>query len=185
VDLLGYIRQKSGDAEYSNRKNTLEVERRHATTMLLGRLSASLLNYIFMKDKIIFSETLSGLTPKKLEGFFVGWPKKPSSKTLLTLLKKSDYRITARNSSGHVVGFITAISDGTLAAYIPFLEVLPEYQGKKIGTQLTKRMLKKLKHLYMVDLLCDTSVQPYYAKFGMKNATGMMLRNYKQQAGNK
>ncbi len=69
-----------------------------------------------MKDKIIFSETLSGLTPKKLEGFFVGWPKKPSSKTLLTLLRKSDYRIIARNSNGRVVGFITAISDSTLAA---------------------------------------------------------------------
>ncbi len=31
-----------------------------------------------------------------------------------------------------VVGFITAISDGVISAYIPLLEVLPKYQNMKI-----------------------------------------------------
>ena len=35
----------------------------------------------------------------------------------------------ARDDAGRVVGFVTAISDGVLSAYIPLLEVLPEYQG--------------------------------------------------------
>lgn len=82
-----------------------------------------------------------------------------------------------------VIGFITAISDGVLSAYIPFLEVLPEYQNKGIGMELTKRMLEELGDLYMIDLLCDQNLQPYYKKLGMHEATGMLVRNHQNQSG--
>jgi ribosomal protein S18 acetylase RimI-like enzyme len=85
------------------------------------------------------------------------------------------------SSTGVVVGFINAISDGVMAAYIPLLEVLPEYQNKGIGKELVSRMIKSLKHLYMVDVLCDEEIQTYYAKFGMINSTGSILRNYDRQ----
>ena len=85
--------------------------------------------------------------------------------------------------SGRIAGFITAISDGVLSAYIPHLEVLPSYQGQGIGTELVRRMLEKLSGLYMIDLLCDPEVQPFYARCGMKPATGMMIRNYDRQSG--
>lgn len=78
-----------------------------------------------------------------------------------------------------VIGFITAITDKTLAAYIPFLEVLPEFQNKGVGKELVLQMLKILKDYYMIDLLCDTKVQSFYEKLGMNKATGMMIRNYK------
>ena len=75
-----------------------------------------------------------------------------------------------------VVGFITAISDGVLAAYIPLLEVLPDYRGQGIGTELVRRLLHKLNGLYMVDVLCDPGLQPFYARLGMLPSTGMMIR---------
>ena len=81
------------------------------------------------------------------------------------------------------MGFITAISDSVLCAYIPLLEVLPDYQGRGIGQELTQRMLAKLDHLYMVDLLCDANLQPFYARLGMRAASGMLRRNYARQAG--
>jgi ribosomal protein S18 acetylase RimI-like enzyme len=81
------------------------------------------------------------------------------------------------------VGFISAISDGVLAAFIPNLEVLPEYQGKGIGLELTKRMLDSLKHLYSIDLMCDEDVQPFYEKLGMRRYSGMIYRYYENQAG--
>jgi GNAT superfamily N-acetyltransferase len=84
---------------------------------------------------------------------------------------------------GGVVGFITAIRDNVLAAYVPPLEVLPEYRGRGIGSQLVRRMLDRLKDLYMVDLLCDTDLQPFYASLGMVPATGIMLRNHERQSG--
>lgn len=75
------------------------------------------------------------------------------------------------------------MSDGVLSAYIPLLEVLPEAQRQGIGSELTRRMLASLDHLYMVDLLCDRDVQPFYARLGMHEATGMMKRNYEHQNG--
>ena len=43
-------------------------------------------------------------------------------------------------------------------------------------------MLDSTKNLYMVDLLCDIDLQKYYAKFGMKEATGSFIRNYDRQS---
>ncbi|MEO1646818.1 MAG: GNAT family N-acetyltransferase [Chloroflexota bacterium] len=82
-----------------------------------------------------------------------------------------------------VVGFITAISDGVLTAFIPLLEVLPDYQERGIGSELMRRMLNSLDYLYSVDLLCDAPLQAYYERFGMQSALGMAQRNYANQNG--
>lgn len=37
------------------------------------------------------------------------------------------------DDTNQVVGFITAISDGVLSAFIPFLEGLPEYKNQGIS----------------------------------------------------
>ena len=82
-----------------------------------------------------------------------------------------------------MVGFVTAISDGVLSAYISLLEVLPEYQSRGIGSEVMQRLLKQLEGLYMVDTLCDVDVQAYYARFGMRRATGMRIRRYDRIPG--
>jgi ribosomal protein S18 acetylase RimI-like enzyme len=77
-----------------------------------------------------------------------------------------------------VVGFVTAISDGVLSAYIPLLEVLPEYQGRGIGAELVRRLLDRLGGLYMVDLCCDEDVVGFYERLGLARwDAGMGLRN--------
>jgi ribosomal protein S18 acetylase RimI-like enzyme len=127
----------------------------------------------------------SSITAAQLAGgFWVGWPNPPSPETHLRLLRGSDHVVLAiDDESGMVVGFITAISDGVLTAYIPLLEVLPDYQHRGIGGELLRRMLDRLGSIYMVDLLCDAELQPYYERFGMQRATGMFLRNYAAQSG--
>ena len=133
---------------------------------------------------IRYTETIEGITPDMLEGFFEGWPNPPSPEMHLRLLRQSDAVVLAVDgASGEVVGFITAITDGVLAAYIPLLEVRPAYRGRGIGTALVRRMLDRLDDLYMVDLLCDPELQPFYAALGMRPATGMMLRHYEHQSG--
>ena len=87
------------------------------------------------------------------------------------------------DATGNVVGFITAITDETLFAYIPLLEVLPEYRGRGIGSELVRRMLAKLEGMYAVDLLCDPDVQPFYERLGMMKACGMLRRNPGRQSG--
>ena len=125
---------------------------------------------------------LGKVTPEMLQGFFVGWKEKPSHETFLKLLENSDHVVLA-SVGDKIVGFITAITDGVLSAYIPLLEVLPEYQKQGIGAALVKHMLEQLKDLYMIDLLCDAELQPFYEQFGMERAEGMRIRNYSKQSG--
>jgi ribosomal protein S18 acetylase RimI-like enzyme len=133
---------------------------------------------------ITYIDSLKEISSKQLVGFFVGWQNPPSPDTHLQLLKYSYEIILAiDDETQQVVGFITATSDGVLSAYIPFLEVLPTYQGQGIGTELTRRMLEKLKDFYMIDLTCDSELEPFYERFGMRHGIGMMLRNHGKQSG--
>lgn len=43
-------------------------------------------------------------------------------------------------------------------------------------------MLARLADHYMVDLLCDPELQPYYQRLGMRPASVMLLRNYERQS---
>jgi GNAT superfamily N-acetyltransferase len=132
---------------------------------------------------IAFTDSLAGVTKEHLQGgFFAGWPRPPSPATHYRLLANSDVVVLARTADGTVVGFVTAVSDQVSCAYIPHLEVLPEWQGQGIGSALLRRMMEKLRHLYMVDLVCDPLLQPFYEQFGMRPVLGMVVRNYDRQA---
>jgi ribosomal protein S18 acetylase RimI-like enzyme len=135
-----------------------------------------------MPDRISFTDSLDGVTPDHLRGFFVGWPNPPSPEAHYRILAGSSHIVLARAEDGTVVGFITAVSDGASCAYIPHLEVLPAYQGQGIGTELMQRMLARLRHLYMIDLVCDPDLQSFYERLGMRALTGMVLRNYDRQS---
>jgi ribosomal protein S18 acetylase RimI-like enzyme len=131
---------------------------------------------------ITYTNSLAGLTSADLKGgFFADWPNPPAPEAHFLILQNSYAVELARESEGRVVGFICAISDGISCAYIPHLEVLSAYRGQGIGTQLVRRMLARLSHLYMVDLICDPSLLTFYEKNGMRALTGMVLRNYDRQ----
>jgi ribosomal protein S18 acetylase RimI-like enzyme len=133
---------------------------------------------------ITYTHSLEDVTPDHLRGgFFVGWPNPPSPETHYRILANSYKIVLARNIESMVVGFVTSVSDGVSAAYIPHLEVLPVYQKRGIGSELVRRLLNQLGDLYMIDLVCDPQLQPYYERFGMHAITGMVLRNYERQSG--
>jgi GNAT superfamily N-acetyltransferase len=117
-----------------------------------------------------------GLTENDLAGFFVGWPTPPSPAQHLAVLRGS-YRVVIALSQDDVIGFVNMISDGVLTAFVPWLEVRPEFQGQGVGTELMRRILAEAAHLYSVDLTCDESLRPYYERLGMAALTGMGLRN--------
>ncbi|NBG89378.1 GNAT family N-acetyltransferase [Isachenkonia alkalipeptolytica] len=118
------------------------------------------------------------------KGFFKGWPNPPSEKTHRRVLENS-YRVfvAVDREKNEIVGFINAISDGILTCYIPLLEVVEGYQGKRIGQELAKHMLNELQEFYMVDLTCDNEKQPFYEELGMYKSFGMVQRNFHNQQG--
>ncbi len=133
-------------------------------------------------ELIAYVDTAGDVQPEQLTGFFADWPNGPSSHTLLRILHGSSHVVLAvENRTSHVIGLITAISDGVSAAYIPHLEVLPEWRGHGIGSELVRRMLSRLERLYMIDLMCDPELQPFYERLGMRPYSGMLIRNYARQ----
>lgn len=132
---------------------------------------------------ITYTTTLTGVTAEHLRGgFFEGWPNPPAPETHLRILHGSSHVVLAHDGE-QVVGFINALSDGVLMAFLPLLEVLPEYRGRGIGGELVARMLASLAPIYAIDLLCDDSLMPYYQRLGLRPVRGMALRNYAMQSG--
>ena len=130
-----------------------------------------------MTTEIEYTSDLFGVGPAHLHGFFKGWPSPPSPERHLEILQGSFLAVIAREEGvPKVVGFVNALSDGVLSAFIPLLEVLPSHRGRGIGSELVHRMLDELAGFYSVDLLCDPELGPFYERFGMQRALGMGLR---------
>ena len=126
---------------------------------------------------ICFTDSIADISAQQLNGFFAGWRRPVSPDKHLEILRGSDYVVLAIDDcTSQVVGFMTVITDGVMAAYMPLLEVLPEYRGRGIGTELVRRALDKLHNMKMIDVMCDADVQSFYARFGMVPWTGMMIR---------
>ncbi|WP_241899823.1 GNAT family N-acetyltransferase [Deinococcus sp. UR1] len=125
---------------------------------------------------------LDVVTPGQLQGFFVNWPNPPSPDTFHRVLAGS-YRVVLAVQDGQVIGFVQAVSDGVLTAYIPLLEVLPEWQGRGVGRALMTRMREELRHLYAVDLGCEDNLVPFYEALGMRRGNLMFTRTYARQDG--
>lgn len=133
---------------------------------------------------IRYTDSTDGVTADQLTGFFEGWPSPPSRETHAEILRGSYRAVLAiDDETDRVVGFVTAISDGILSAYVPLLEVLPSHRGRGIGRELMQRMNEELAGFYMVDLACDERMEPFYARFGMKPARAMTIRRFDRQSG--
>ena len=125
---------------------------------------------------ITYQETTEGIGPNDLQGFFVGWPDRPTPGNHMAILMGSGVVVLALSDKSRVVGFVTAITDGVSCAYIPHLEVLPEWQGRGIGTELMRRMMAKLETLRAIDVICDEEVRGFYERLGFKAWRGMIIR---------
>ena len=133
---------------------------------------------------VVYRTDVEGVAPEQLRGFFVGWPAPPTPETHLRILRAaSECVVAVDTSSGNVIGFVTALTDGIHTAFIPHLEVLPVYQGRGVGSELLGRMLERLAGLYAIDLVADDDLEPFYRRFGMRRVGAMVIRDYAAQAG--
>ncbi len=126
---------------------------------------------------IRYQETYEGITAKRLTGFFTHWRNLRPPAEHPAILQGSDYVVLAIDErSGHVIGFVTALTDGVQSAFIPLLEVLPDYWGHGISSELMRQMLERLSDIPAVDLTCRSESQTFYARFEMQPSVGTVLR---------
>ena len=128
---------------------------------------------------IEYREDIATLDADQLRGgFFEGWPSPPDPDVHLSHLHGAEVAIVAVDATtAQVVGFVTAVGDGALTAFIPFLEVLPAYRGNGIGAELVRLVLARLSDRYSIDLVCDPHLVPFYERLGGVSGTAMMWRN--------
>lgn len=133
---------------------------------------------------VTYTDQVDGIAASQLVGFFEGWPEHPDQETHLRIIKQSSHVVLAKEGD-RIIGFITAVSDNVLCAYVPLLEVLPDYRRQGVGKELVRLMLLKLGDLYMIDVTCDSELRPFYLSMGMSAMTAMCKRNYQNQSGKK
>lgn len=132
-----------------------------------------------MAPTLTFTTSLDGINQAALTGgFFDGWASPPSLEEHLALLHGSSHVALALDGD-RVVGFGNALSDGILSAYIALLEVLPPYRRQGTGSNLVRMLLEEVEQLYMVDVICDDDVVPFYEALGFQRAGGAVRRNYR------
>lgn len=127
---------------------------------------------------VTIDDSRDGVGEDDLAPFFVGWPDPPTPAERVAILRAADDAVVARTGDGTVVGFATAITDRRFAAYVPLVEVLPSHQHAGVGSRLVRALLDRLADCYMIDLVCDDDVVPFYERLGGRRLNAVVWRNY-------
>lgn len=122
----------------------------------------------------------------EIDSFFelfrtTGWSPDKQKEELFEAINNSWYSVSAYLDNT-LVGFGRIISDGNLHAFIVDLIILPEYQGKGIGTVILKSLIDEAQNKGIVDiqLFCAKGKRDFYIKNGFieraEDAPGMQYK---------
>ena len=99
----------------------------------------------------------------------VQWSAARKPDRLMRALKRSHSVVTAW-VNGSLVGLGNALSDGSLVVYYPHMLVLPEFQGRGIGREVMKRLMKRYRGFRQHILIAEAEAISFYRKCGFKRA---------------
>ncbi|MBI4622906.1 MAG: GNAT family N-acetyltransferase [Verrucomicrobia bacterium] len=97
------------------------------------------------------------------------WSSADKGEVLRSALRSSHSLVTAW-AGKRLIGLGNAISDGFLVVYYPHLIVLPQFQGKGVGTEILKRLRKKYEGFHQHMLVADGRAIDFYKKCGFERA---------------
>ena len=109
-------------------------------------------------------------TQQQIQELFqsVHWISANYPQRLMKALGNCETVLTAWDNE-RLIGLINTIDDGTLTAYVHYLLVHPDYQGKGIGTQLLAQVKEKYKdYLYLMLHAENTPLVAYYENHGFQ-----------------
>jgi ribosomal protein S18 acetylase RimI-like enzyme len=99
----------------------------------------------------------------------VGWSAAEKPEVLCKALANSHSLITAWDGE-RLVGLGNALSDGHLVVYYSHLLVLPQYQGRGIGTRLMRMLMARYDGFHQHVLIADGRAIDFYRKCGFGRA---------------
>lgn len=117
---------------------------------------------------IIYKETKE-LGAKDLQDLFlsVEWSSGHYPDKLVIAMQNSSTVYTAWHE-GKLVGLINALDDNIMTAYIHYLLINPEYQGKGIGKNLVSHIKTKYKDYLRIVLIAYEKETPFYQNLGFE-----------------
>lgn len=125
---------------------------------------------------IRYESSAEGVAAVDLAPFFEGWPMPPSPDRRLAALRGADHVALAFEGE-RLVGLATALSDGAITAALTLLEVVPDLQGRGIGSELVARLRAATSDLYGLDVCCDDELVAFYRRAGFHRVNGMITRS--------
>jgi len=126
------------------------------------------------ETKEIPADVLGGLYASQ------GWKSGNYPETIAAAMRGSDSVISAWDGQ-KLVGLAAVLSDGHLVAYLSYLLVHPDYQGRGIGDGLMERVVVRYKNCLRKVLISFDDKTGFYERYGFKGndeRTPMYLREY-------
>ena len=102
----------------------------------------------------------------------VGWVSGRYPKRLYRALMNSSLVVTAKDGE-RLVGLVRCLSDDVMLAYVHYVLVDPEYQGKGIASKLLNMVKDRYKDLFYLEVMPeDKKNASFYERHGFSVVTG-------------
>lgn len=90
----------------------------------------------------------------------------------LTAAIKGAERAAAAFDGSRLIALATAISDGAMNVYIPYVLVREEYRGAGVGRTIFTVLLSEYRDFYRRSLICYSDKEGFYNKMGLTRCEG-------------
>ncbi len=117
---------------------------------------------------ILYKETKE-FNPKDLQDLFlsVEWSSGNFPEKLVIAMQNSSTVYTAWDED-KLIGLINVLDDNIMTAYIHYLLINPEFQGKGIGKSLVTYIRSKYKDYLRIVLIAYENETPFYMNLGFE-----------------
>lgn len=102
-----------------------------------------------------------------------------SAKELSVVFANSRFKCFVSDENGRLVGAGRAIADGCDCSYICDVAIVPEHQGKGLGRQIMKYLLKCSEGYMKIIIFASPGKEGFYRKLGFRkmNTAMAVFRN--------
>jgi ribosomal protein S18 acetylase RimI-like enzyme len=107
----------------------------------------------------------------------VGWTR-PASDEALAEVMKAGPAVGAWDGE-KLVGFVRALSDGHLVAYVEDVMVHEEYRRSGVGEKLMARLLEEIGSVAKVNLFCEEPVVRFYEGSSFQQTSYVLMQRDK------